>query len=38
MLYVCPTFDKNNFGIREKASNADTGPEFLFASLKPETL
>ena len=28
---------KKNPGIRGKTSNEDTGPEFLFASLKPET-
>ena len=26
---------KNEPGIRGKASNEDTGPEFLFAKLKP---
>ena len=28
----------NRTGIREKASNEDTGPELVFASLKPDTM
>ena len=28
--------NKNKTGILEKASNEDTGPDFLFAQLKPE--
>ena len=37
-LFLCHRVNElfNKPGIREEASNGDTGPEFLFAQLKPE--